>query len=402
MLRLSFALLACLVGIFGLVAPPASAQKAVPPIVSRSYKIAVGDALSISAAGIPEIGQREVVVGPDGRISVPLVGQLAVVGLTLAQLEEKLKKGVAKFYLRPNIAVGLISVDKERFVNKDRFVNVIGPAERSAKIPMKDGWRVLDALATAGGVPTDRLEFYKVQLVRGGNKIPLDMIKLIKEQDPAQNRILEESDTIFITTIDESQRAVTVFGQVQKTGPVLLPSDGSLATVIALSGGFTPMADRSQSYIERDGKKITVDLTKLDQGIVKEQLQIGDKLYIPENKNRYRVVGAVNEPGEKLYPDDRKLTLSEVLTNAKIPVQGANLKKIHLTRAGAGVGATSVVQTINVEKMMKDGDPTGDVEILPGDIVTVDATKQGGGIQSIQSGLYALSTLIGVLVFFKR
>jgi polysaccharide export outer membrane protein len=394
MLRFTFGLFACLVGIFGVVAPPAGAQKPAPAVVSRSYKIAVGDILSISAAGIPEIGQREVAVGPDGRISVPLVGQLSVVGLTLAQLEDKLKKGVAKFYLRPNIGVGLIKV------NAERFVSVIGPAERSSKIPMKDGWRILDALATAGGLPTDRLEFYKVQLVRGNNKIPLDMIKLIKEQDPAQNRILEEGDTIFITTIDESQRAVTVFGQIQKTGPVLLPSDGSIATVIALSGGFTPKADRAQSYIERDGKKISVDLTKLDQGIVKEQLQIGDKLYIPENKNRYRVVGAVGEPGEKLYPDDRKLTLSEVLTDAKIPVQGANLKKIHLTRAGSGTA--SVVQTINVEKMMKDGDPTSDVEILPGDIITVDATKQSGGLQSLQSGLYLISGLIGVLAFFKR
>ena len=394
MFRFILVLLGCVIGLFGIDSvslaqqPPASA-------VARSYKISVGDILSISATGIPEIGLRELAVGPDGRISVPLVGQLSVVGLTLAQLEERLKKGVAKFYLRPNISVGLTRV------NPERFINVIGPADRSSKIAMKEGWRVLDALASAGGVPTDRLEFYSVQLLRGATKIALDMSKLIKESNPAQNMFLEQGDTIFITTIDDSKRAVTVYGQVMKTGPVLLPSDGSIATVISLSGGFTERADRAQCYIEREGRKISIDLTKLDQGEAKEQLQIGDKLYIPENKKRYRVVGAVAEPGEKLYPDDRKLTLFEVLSIAKLPVIGADLKKIRVTRAGTG--NDSVIQTVNVEKMMKEGDPASDIAILPGDTVTVVAGKQSGnGIQTLQSGLYIISGLIGVLAFFKR
>ena len=394
MFRPTLALIACSVGL-GFLSAPSMAQQ--PPVssASRSYKIAVGDALSISATGIPEIGSREIVVGPDGRISVPLVGQISVIGMTLVQLEERIRKGVTKYYLRPNISVGLIKV------NQERFVNVIGPGERSGKIVMKEGWRVLDALASAGNVPTDRLEFYDVQLLRGANKIPLDMRKLIQDKNPAQNLVLEMGDTIFITAIDEAKRAITVFGQVQKTGPILLPSDGSIATVIALSGGFTPLADRSQAYIERAGQKVPVDMTRLDQGAVKEVLQIGDKLFIPENRKRFRVVGAVNDPGEKLYPDDRRLTLSEVLGIAKLPPMGVDLKKIRVTRAGTG--SASVVQTVNVEKMMKEGDPASDIDILPGDIVTVVATKQSGnGVQSFQTGIYILSGLVGVLSFFRR
>ena len=390
--RLKFLLAACALSVLGSIAAPTLAQK--PAAVAKTYKITAGDILSVSAMGIPEIGTREVIVAPDGRISVPLVGQLLVQGLTLPQLEDRLRKSVSKFYLRPNISVGLVRI------NPDRFVNVIGPAERSNKIPMKDGWRVLDALASAGGIPTDRLEFYTVSLLREETKIPLDMRKLIQDQDPAQNLVLTPGDTIFITAIDDSKRAVTVFGQVTKTGPVLLPSDGSVTTVISLSGGFTQLADRANAYIERDGNKIPLDLTKLDQGAVKEVLKIGDKLYIPENKKRYRVVGAVLDPGEKLYPDDRKITLSEVLSTAKLPVQGVDMKKIRVTRAGAG--EVSVVQTINVEKMLKEGDTTNNIEILPGDIITVPDKKAGGGIQSLQSGLWIMSSLIGIVSFLRR
>ena len=396
MLRITAALAALLALSVSMPITAARAQDSGSmPAAGRTYKIAVGDQLSISASGIAEIGVREVAVGPDGRISVPLIGQLSVVGLTLSQLEERLRKGISKFYLRPNVSVGLIRV------NQERFINVIGPAERSSKIPMKDGWRVLDAMAGAGGVPTDRLEFYEVVLLRGSTKIPLDMRKLIQEKNPAQNLVLQDRDTIFITAIDDSKRAVTVFGQVQKTGPVLLPSDGSIATVIALSGGFTPLADRSQAYIEREGAKIQVDLLKLDRGEVKEVLQIGDKLYIPENKKRYRVVGAVSKSGEQLYPDDHKITLAEALANAQLPPTGADLKKVRVTREGANSG--SVVQTINVEKMMKEGDLSSDMIIQPGDTITVPVGKQSGsGVQGLQTGIYIISSLIGILAFFKR
>jgi polysaccharide biosynthesis/export protein len=396
MLRLLCALTALSL-VCGLAQPVQARQKPPTGAAARTYKIAVGDMLSISAAGIPEIGPgRELTVAPDGRISLPLVGQILAAGLTLVQLENKLKQALSKVYLRPGISVGLIRV------NQERFVNVFGPGDRSSKQPMKDGWRVLDALASAGGVPNERLEFYQLKLVRGATQIPLDLRELVQSKSAAQNLELKENDSIFITPIDETKRTVTVSGMVAKQGPVLIPSDGSIATVIALSGGFTQMADRANVQIEREGKKITVDLTKIDQGEVKEQLQIGDKLFIPENKKRYYLVGMVAKSGEQLYPDDRKLKLSEVLSNAQVPINGAELKKVSVNRAGTD--GKQVIQVLNVTKMMKEGDKATDVDIdiLPGDTVTIPPSKQGNGAQSLQNTLFTISTLFGILSFIRR
>jgi polysaccharide export outer membrane protein len=384
--------------VVGTTSVPASAQKPNPPKpapVVKTYKIAIGDLLQISAPGISEIGaSREVIVAPDGRISLPLVGQILASGLTLVQLETRLKQSLDKFYLKPGITVGLLRV------NIERFVNVVGPGDKSGRIPMKDGWRVLDALAAAGSVPTERLEFFKIELLRGANRIPLDLKELIRSKSAAQNQVLKEDDTILITAIDEAKRTITVSGFVQKTGQVLLPSDGSLATVISNSGGFLPTADRASVQIEREGATITVDLTKLDQGIVKETLQIGDKIFVPENKKRYYVQNLGGKSGEAMYPDDRKVRLSEVLANAGLPPVGVDLKKISVTRVGTD--GKQVIQTVNVTKMVKEGDKSDDMDILPGDTVTIPPGKQGNGMQNFQNALWVVSTLFGILTFIRR
>ncbi|MGC4046859.1 MAG: polysaccharide biosynthesis/export family protein [Armatimonas sp.] len=395
-LTLSLTALLALSALGGLDKSAHARQEPPTGAAAKTYKIAVGDMLSISAAGIPEIGlSREVVVAPDGRISLPLVGQVLASGLTIVQLEAKLKKGLDKYYLRPGISVGLLRV------NPERFVNVIGPGDKSGKIAMKDGWRVLDAMAAAGSVPTERLEFFKLELLRGATRIPLSLEELIKSKSTALNLELKENDTILVTTIDEAKRAVTVSGQVNKTGPVMLPSDGSMATVIALSGGFTPLADRANVQIERDGKQIIVDLTRIDMAKTGgEVLQIGDKLFVPENRKRFYLTGMVAKAGEQLYPDDRKLKLSEVLSNAQVPPVGADLKNIRVTRDGSD--GKPVIQTVNVTKMMKEGDKSMDMEVLPGDTVTVPAGKQNNGMQGLQSGIWLISSMLGIFSFIRR
>lgn len=394
MRRLTLSLAALLsLSLLGGISQSAFARQDAPGGTAlKTYKITAGDILIISAAGIPEIGpSREVVVAPDGRISLPLVGQVPAAGQTVAQLENAIRKKLEKFYLRPGISVGLVKAN-------ERFVNVIGPGDKSSKTLMKDGWRVLDAMTAAGSVPTERLEFFKLELLRGATRIPLSLAELIQSKSTALNIELKENDTILITTIDEAKRAVTVSGQVLKTGPVILPSDGSIATVIALAGGFTPAADRANVQIEREGKQITVNLTRLDTAGSEERLQIGDKLFVPENRKRYYMAGMVARGGEQPYPDDRKLKLSEVLS-AQVPATGADLKNIRVTREGAD--GKQVIQTVNITKMMKEGDKSSDMEILPGDTITVPAGKQSG-TQGLQNGLWIISSVLGIFSFLRR
>lgn len=394
MRRLTLSLAALLsLSLLGGISQSAFARQDAPAGTAlKTYKITTGDILIISAAGIPEIGpSREVVVAPDGRISLPLVGQVSAAGQTVAQLENAIRKKLEKFYLRPGISVGLVKAN-------ERFVNVIGPGDKSSKTLMKDGWRVLDAMTAAGSVPTERLEFFKLELLRGATRIPLSLAELIQSKSTALNIELKENDTILITTIDEAKRAVTVSGQVLKTGPVILPSDGSIATVIALAGGFTPAADRANVQIEREGKQITVNLTRLDTAGSEERLQIGDKLFVPENRKRYYMAGMVARGGEQPYPDDRKLKLSEVLS-AQVPATGADLKNIRVTREGAD--GKQVIQTVNITKMMKEGDKSSDMEILPGDTITVPAGKQSG-TQGLQNGLWIISSVLGIFSFLRR
>jgi polysaccharide export outer membrane protein len=120
--------------------PAKVTENAVP---DRDYVIGVQDVLNIDVWREPEI-TRAVTVRPDGKISLPLIGELDANGLTTDVLQAEIAKGLANYFRDPQVTVIIQEANSHKF-------NVIGSVQHAGVFPLVANIGVLDAIAVAGG-----------------------------------------------------------------------------------------------------------------------------------------------------------------------------------------------------------------------------------------------------------
>jgi polysaccharide biosynthesis/export protein len=120
-------------------APARSANAANQP----EYRIGSGDKLQINVYKENDLTQA-LQVRPDGRITLPLVGDVAAAGQTPMQLQRKLAESLREFVSNPVVTVMVTEV-------ADRVVYVMGEVNTPGSVPLKGPMTVLQALAVAGG-----------------------------------------------------------------------------------------------------------------------------------------------------------------------------------------------------------------------------------------------------------
>jgi polysaccharide export outer membrane protein len=112
-----------------------------PPL--PEYQIGAGDKLRVEVYRDPQLSQS-VQVRPDGKITLPLVGDVAVVGLTPIQLRDRLATALREYVTNPVVTVIVVEAAASN-------VYVMGEVNRPGTLPMQGPMTVLQALAMAGG-----------------------------------------------------------------------------------------------------------------------------------------------------------------------------------------------------------------------------------------------------------
>ncbi|MGO9019958.1 MAG: polysaccharide biosynthesis/export family protein [Syntrophobacteraceae bacterium] len=187
------ALPACSEKIYNTV-PLGSPGTIVPP-VQAEYKISVNDKLSIKMFYNPELNQ-DVVVRPDGRITLQLVNEIKVVGLTPAQLSEQLTESYTKYLAQaPEISVIVNS-----FGGYKVFVG--GEANGGGIKELTGPTTVLGAILMSGGFKDtgDRNQVVVVRMDENNKPryISLDIEKVMNGKDPAQDIYVQAYDMILV------------------------------------------------------------------------------------------------------------------------------------------------------------------------------------------------------------
>lgn len=362
-----FAVLAALAG----AAPAFAQQPPVPAVVAPTYKLQIGDTFSIAVFNHPEFSVSAARIQVDRTFAYvygPLLGEGKTTGEIAAEITRILK--VERKQLKnPIVTVAVLQ-------REARQVNLYGPVRSPGRVEWKETLKLLDVLASAGGLPSDRYEFYKITLYRAdGSMLAIDVEKLYGG-DAGANVTLQPSDNIVVSELDQALMSVRVVGEVRNQTTMVVPRDGSIVALLNAAGGPTPAAALSKASILRKGETIPIDL----RGYLKDgrvppsaKLLAGDTLVIPLNRNVYRINGAVTRGGELPYPDERTLTLFEALSQAGIVTQAADLKKVTLTRHAAD--GQDVTSTVDVNRMLK-GDLSADMPIQADDNIFVPLNKQ--------------------------
>ena len=124
-------------------APPPAVQTLV-----ADYLIGVDDEVQVSVWRNPELGIT-VPVRPDGRISVPLVGDVVAGGRTPDQVAADIQEKLGAYVRDPQVAVILTQLRSHEYLSR---VRVTGAVRQPVSIPYRQGMTVLDAVLAAGGV----------------------------------------------------------------------------------------------------------------------------------------------------------------------------------------------------------------------------------------------------------
>ncbi len=125
-----------------------------------NYHLGTGDTISIYVYDEKELSVEKIRLSDAGTISVPMLGEIKVSGMTVSELESRVVKGLKKYLVNPKVSV---SIDQYR----DFFVN--GQVYRPGNFPYQPGLTVRKAVAIAGGFK-DRASQTHVTIIHDGDQ----------------------------------------------------------------------------------------------------------------------------------------------------------------------------------------------------------------------------------------
>jgi polysaccharide export outer membrane protein len=166
--------------------------------VPDEYVIGAGDSLSVFVYHNPDLSEGNVVVRPDGRISVPLIEDMSATGMTPTQLAREIENRLKKYVQDPSVTVIVRS-----FVGPlERQIRVIGEATDPISIPYRDRMTVLDVMIATRGLTRYAAGNRAVITRRGPDgkeqTIHVRLSDLIKDGDISQNVDMQPGDTLII------------------------------------------------------------------------------------------------------------------------------------------------------------------------------------------------------------
>jgi polysaccharide export outer membrane protein len=178
----------------GSATPGKLASSTAGAALDPGFKIGTDDVLAVNVWGEPEVSQT-VTVRPDGKISLPLMGEIVASGLTPKQLEFAITYALGNYLSRPEVTVMVHEVKSLRVV-------VAGQVAKPGSYPLQMSMTVLDAIAEAGG-PLDYAKEKSIFVLRTAPdghalRLKFNYKDVIHGRNLSQNVRLEPHDTVVV------------------------------------------------------------------------------------------------------------------------------------------------------------------------------------------------------------
>ncbi len=192
-------------GLQAQTAPPSTAPAGAAPSANSSqaeaakahddtFVIGNDDVLVINVWKEPDVS-RTVPVRSDGKISLPLVGEVQAAGRTPLKLEQDIAAKLKNYVSEPEVTVIVQQINSQKF-------NILGMVNRPGTYPIANSATVLDAIALAGGFKdfAKQKSIYVLRQNADGTqtRLPFNYKEVVKGQNPAQNIKLQPRDTIIV------------------------------------------------------------------------------------------------------------------------------------------------------------------------------------------------------------
>jgi len=260
------------------------------------YRLGSDDVLQIQVWGREELS-GQVAVGPNGRIQLPLVGEIDVHGQTPQELRSYL---LERYQLMDSdVTEVLVSVAQYN----SRTITVVGEVHapgRQAFRTLPDLWAAL--LAAGGTKPTADLE--QVQVVRHdpldgeSRTVTVDLTDGIEDTPTEILPALRPKDTVVVPSLAEeaiiTDDMIQILGAVRSPGAYRLEAAGRVVKAVSISGGHLPNADLRHVRLTRPTQQGPFTYQLDLQGYLYEarpvtdlELQAGDIITVPSKRSTW-------------------------------------------------------------------------------------------------------------------
>jgi polysaccharide biosynthesis/export protein len=253
------------------------------------YTIAAGDEIDVQVPTHTEL-QGHHIIGPDGEITIPIMGSIRVSGLTRETAAKAIETALNRYYDEVPVGVQVTKYGSNR-------VMVVGRVAAPGPISFETTPTLLEALTKsgayspgAGGIATPGASatIGRCAIYRGSEEVLwVDLKQLLSSGTSGVDITLRRGDIVYVP--DDQSQQVSVLGQVRKPGAVVLSSNMRLVDVLADAGGLTDDAAGSKIRVVRPSSGLTREVAFQD--LVKPQgandkgeiaLQNGDVIYVPQ------------------------------------------------------------------------------------------------------------------------
>lgn len=332
---------------------------------AAEYVLGPEDVLQVKVARHPEL-DTEATVLPDGTIMVPRGGVVRVAGLTLAQARDAIADALSEILWSPEVSVNTK-------ITRPNRIHVLGQVNKPGTYDLKPGWRVMEALAEAGGLKSKPELCSATLFRRDGTTIPIDMAALHIKRDPAANIELRPLDVLDVQEAPTVR--VYVNGQgVKSPGQFDITEGLGVIEALAMAGGLTVKPEQARATIfRRGGTTETVDLVALQSrgdgkaNIILKPYDVLDVQPLPTT--RVYVSGqGVKSPGE--YDITEGLGVVQALAAAGGPTPNAALRRAVVIRAEKP-GQPRQEIPVDLYGPMVEGTSPPDLVLEPGDTLVV-------------------------------
>lgn len=229
------------------------------PAMSYSYRVGADDVISVSVYDQPDLS-KTVRVSSEGLISLPLLGNIKVEGLTVNELKRSIEKKLAADYLvNPEVSIFITEY-------RSRKIYMLGELRRPGVQELTGSTTLLEAISKAGGVtesagktaiiskPSDSIKDDHTENI----PLKISLERLLDDGDTSLNVDLSEGSVVHISKAN----SFFVLGEVKKPGSFIIEKGTTVLQAITMAGGFTKIASPARTKVIRvvDGREETIKI----------------------------------------------------------------------------------------------------------------------------------------------
>jgi len=266
---------------------------------SQDYLLGPGDIIELTVFGIEDLKKQELTLDSEGRISLPFLKDVRLIGLTPRESEVK----IATLYEASVMKNPQVRVSVKEY--RSQFINVLGAVFRPGTYQLTRRAFLVDALAMAGGLLAEKAEL-KAFVQRSGDSsstLEIDLIQLLEKGDSSQNIPIYAGDVISVP--ERVERFYYVLGDVNRGGAYEIKRGEkiTLSKALASAGGLLPTAKSEKTSILRQGadgvtKQVPINVSKLLKGELSDlELSQNDVVFVPGSTTKAIGRGVLNSIG---------------------------------------------------------------------------------------------------------